>query len=719
MNNPQQLRDISGCVLVVDDDEAVRYLVSSVLGDAGYQVLEAVNGADGLEQFAAHHVDCLVTDVNMPGLNGFELCAMVRVMPGGERAQILFITGQDDYDSIQRAYQAGANDFVVKQHINPILLLERVRFLFRAQRMQDELRRSEQRLSYAQRLATLGHWERTLDGGTLAVSSVVCQLLNVADPGQLNWQVLCEQTHPDDLSAMQLTMQRAITNRSNFRLEHRVINQHGTQRVLRHQGEVVFDNNNWSIRSTVQDVTETRAQEDRIRFLAFHDPLTALPNRESAVRTLKLAIKTCAAQQEHVAVFALWLDDFNRVASSLGQHVSDAVLKTMGDRLRSQIRGSDHVTLNSNQNAQDGCVVARADSDKFLIVVSNLHLSETAISIAKRLQRAVASPVAMGDTELQLSASVGISLYPDDGSTAEELVDNAFSALMHTSGQKGTCQFFATEISSRARQRLTLEAELRQAIEANQFLLHFQPRMRLADNGVHGAEALVRWQHPTRGLIMPGDFVPLAEEIGLIAPLGGLVINMAARQAMHWRQLFGRQFRISFNISPLQFGAVNLIGAIDQAVLREQAHFENLEVEITESALMARPEVVINALHAFHERGLRVALDDFGTGFSSLSYLRKLPLDVLKIDRSFIADIGATQSGSSLVNAILFMAHALGLSCVAEGVEQESQLSFLAAHHCHEVQGYLLARPMAAPDFERWLHNWQTAHVNGADVKFA
>ncbi|MGE0114605.1 MAG: putative bifunctional diguanylate cyclase/phosphodiesterase [Steroidobacteraceae bacterium] len=507
-------------------------------------------------------------------------------------------------------------------------------------------------------------------------------------------------------------MQRAITHRSNFRLEHRVVSKRGHVRVLRHQGEVVFNNDAWTIRSTVQDVTESREQEDRIRFLAFHDPLTALPNRESATRTLKQAIKNCAAHQEHVAVFALWLDDFNRVASSMGQNVSDAVLKTIGDRLRGQIRGSDHVVLSNDQDAHDDCVVARADGDKFLCVVSNLQLSEAAISIAKRLQRAVSSPVAMGDAELQLSASVGISLYPDDGRNAEELVDNAFTALMHTKGQKGSCQFFATEISSRARQRLSLESELRQAIETNQFELHFQPRMCLADNSIRGAEALVRWQHPARGLVMPGEFIPLLEEIGLIAPLGNLVIDMVARQAAQWSRLFNRQFRLSFNISPLQFGAVNLIDEIDQALARERASYDNLEVEITESALMARPEVVINTLHAFRDRGLLLALDDFGTGFSSLSYLRKLPLDVLKIDRSFIMDIGVNQSGSSLVNAILFMAQALGLNCVAEGVEKEAQLHFLAANHCHEVQGYLLARPMAATDFERWLQHWQSAQPN-------
>jgi diguanylate cyclase (GGDEF)-like protein len=627
-------------------------------------------------------------------------------MPDGERVQILFRTGLDDYDSIQRAYESGASDFYIK-HGNPLLLLERVRFLFRAQRMQDDLRRSEQRLAYAQRLALLGHWERTFEGRTIAAANMVCQLLGVDEPHKLSWQMLCEQAHPDDVALMQLTMQRAINHHGTFRLEHRVIGKHAQPLVLRHQGEVVLVNNRWIIRSTVQDVTETRAQEDRIRFLAFHDPLTTLPNRESATRTLKQSLQKAATQQDHV--FALGLDDFNRVVSSLGQNVSDAVLKMVGERLRGQLRGSDQLLISSGQEPDNGCVVARAEGDKFLCVVSNLQLSEAAIGIAKRLQRAIATTMVIGDTELQLSASVGVSLYPDDGRGAEELIDNAFAALVHNRGQKGSCQLFAAEISSRARQRLTLETELRHAIDTQQFELHFQPRLRLANNTVCSAEALARWRHPVRGLVMPGDFIPVLEEVSLIIPLGNLVINMAARQAVQWRRLYGPEFRISFNISPLQFAEPGLLVEIDNAVLRAGAAYENLEVEITESAFMSQPDEVIRILHAFRERGLRVALDDFGTGFSSLSYLRSMPLDILKIDRSFVADIGVSQGGSSLVNAIMFMANALGLSCVAEGVERESQLQFLATGHCDEAQGYLLSRPLPAADFERWMSHWENA----------
>src|SRR4051794_26613177 len=225
-----------GCILVVDDDRTMRLVIAALLAEAGYRVLQASNGDEAMQQFAANDVDCVLTDVEMPGMNGFELCAMMRVMPSGERVQILIMTGREDHDAIKRAYQAGANDFTIKQ-INMVLLVERVRFLFRAQRMQDEFRTNQQRLYHAQRIALLGHWERNLDGQTISASLVVCQLLGVTSQEKLSWQLLCDKTHPDDLSTIQAKMALAIEQRSNFRLEHRVTGALNTLRVLRHQGE--------------------------------------------------------------------------------------------------------------------------------------------------------------------------------------------------------------------------------------------------------------------------------------------------------------------------------------------------------------------------------------------------------------------------------------------------------------------------------------------------
>jgi len=571
---------------------------------------------------------------------------------------------------------------------------------------------SEQRLSYAQRLAQLGHWERTLEGETLAVSPVVCTILEMSED-KLSWKSLCERVHPDDLPAVEQELQQAITQHTVYRFEHRFMSRNKQVKVLRHQGEVVATDvpGNWLVRSTVQDVTERRAQEDRLHFLAFHDPLTSLPNRELALRALDSAIADHSREHQHIAVFAVGLDDFGRINSSLGQAVGDTVLKIVGERLRAQVRDSDHVLRTGElRELKNGCLVARTEGDRFLCVVTNLQLSEAAISIAKRLQRAVAAPMALGDAELTLSTTVGVSLYPHDGQTANELIDHAFAALLHAKGQKGSCQFFAAEISDRARHRLTMETELRHALEERQFELFYQPRLRLKDNRIHSAEALVRWRHPIRGLVSPGDFIPLMEDMGLITALGNQVIEMVAHQSTQWCRLDTEEFRVSFNISPLQFVHSDVVAEVDAALKHVNGLHKYLEVEITESTLLSQPDTVSSTLQAFRERGVRVALDDFGTGFSSLSYLRKLPLDVLKIDRSFVTDIGAVHSGTTLVEAMLFIAQALGLECVAEGVELETQLAFLTMQQCNEVQGYLIAKPMPPHEFFAWRQKWNAEH---------
>jgi diguanylate cyclase (GGDEF)-like protein len=690
------------CVLVVDDDPTIQLLISSVLEDAGYRVFTAGDGREALGVLNEVTIDCIVSDVNMPHMSGFELCELVRLRPDGKRIVILFLTGLNDYESITRAYEVGANDFALKQS-NPALLVERVRFLLRTQEMQDELRSSEQRLVHAQRLAMLGHWECNSKGESISISPVVCEMLGLPEGTPVSWKLLCEKTHPADLAEMQSTVRKAVADRSTFALEHRVVSDAGFVRILRHVGEVGLDaHNQFIMRSTVQDVTEARAQNERIRFLAFHDPLTALPNRESAMQLLSVALqRSGSGPGTHIAVFCVAVDDFDKVAGSLGRKLADALIKTIGDRLRNQLRASEHGAMAPLR--EDELVVARGDGDGFLCFVSRLRVGEGAIEIAEHMQRIIAAPLKLGDMELRLTASIGVSFSPNDGRSAVELIDNASAALFHGRGIKGSLQFFATEISIRARQRLALEAQLRQALDLGQFELHYQPRVRLSDGVLAGMEALVRWRHPTRGLVMPDAFISVMEETGMISELGCQVIDMAVRQAARWRRSLPPGFRVSFNVSPLQFIDNDPVKEVDAAVLRHGAHHDNLEAEITEGALMDQPASVTRALHAFRERGLRIALDDFGTGYSSLSYLRTLPLDVLKVDRSFVKEIGASHGSSSLVRAILSMAQALGLECVGEGIETEAQRSFLGANRCQEAQGYLIARPMSVPDFDQWM----------------
>lgn len=703
----------SKVILIVDDDSTMRGMTQLALHQSGFNVVTASDGGEALEKVAQQKIDCIVTDIVMPKMNGIELCSMIRVLPGGNRIQILIMTGLDDLESIQKACAAGANDFASKG-FHPSLLVERVRYLLRNQDLQDTLHQSEQRLNYAERLASVGHWERTINGTTQAISPTVCKFLDNKNISEITWDYLCDHTHPDDVPYLKANMEHAIKNFSNFQLEHRYISNKGALRILRHQGEFNRDaNGNWVIYSTVQDVTENRVQEERIRFLAFKDPLTELPNRAAAIRDLARLLDYHKDDNSLVAVLAICLDDFNRITGSLGQDASDTVLKAVSDILRKQIRDPLQ-DLTNNDDPKEALLIAHSEGEKFICIVNHLKFTEAASAIAKRIQRAISAPIKVADMELQLTASIGISLCPNDTQDAHQLLDNAFTALLHACDHKNACQLFSDDLNHAARQRLSLEVELVRAMENQEFELFYQPRLNLSDNSIRGAEALVRWRHPQRGIIGPSEFILLLEEMGLISKVGNQVINMAAQQAALWQRTIDPDFRVSFNVSPLQFGLVDLVTEIDAAVKRTGAQHTNLEMEVTESALMSDPEQVISILRALRNRGLRIAMDDFGTGFSSLGMLRDMPVDILKIDRSFVKDIGVTATGSAMVNAILVMARALNLKCVAEGVEMDTQLHFLTHNHCNEAQGYLLAKPMTAQHLEHWIKQWRQEKINAA-----
>jgi diguanylate cyclase (GGDEF)-like protein len=645
-------------------------------------------------------MDCVVTDIGMPEMDGFQLCRAIRGRDGLQRVRIMFLTDPEDHAAVRQAYEEGGDNFAIRQS-NPVQMVERIRFLLRAQQTQDRLRASERRLERAQGLARLGHWERQPDGRTVAASRYLLQLLGEREIGQLSWQRLCRQIEPEDLERVQQAMHEALARKSTFAFEHRYNRADGQQRVLRHAGEIGSDDRGDPlICSTVQDVTDVRARDDQIQYLSLHDQLTSLPNQESFLRTLGAVFEADDHGILHAGVFAIGIDATERITGSVGRDAVDKLLKIFGARLAAQLRNQDESGRKAVRSGKLS-LLARADGDKFLCAV-DLKSVVAAATMAARLQRALAKPVSLGTGELQFTASLGISLYPNDASNAAEMVRNALSALAHTTDQRNVLQFYTDEVSARARRRLALESTLRRALDARQFTLHYQPRLQIASGRLCGAEALVRWNHPTRGLQSPGKFVPVLESMGLISVLGRQVVEMTAAQARLWHAHFGGGFRVSCNLSPLEFRGGDLVRAVDEDVARAGGVYQSLEFEITEGALLDRSAQVLAVLQAFRERGVRLALDDFGTGFSSLGYLRQLPLDILKIDRSFIADIVVSRRGGSLVIAILQMARALGIGCVAEGVEDPRQLQFLSANRCEEVQGFLLARPMAAADFENW-----------------
>jgi len=439
--------------------------------------------------------------------------------------------------------------------------------------------------------------------------------------------------------------------------------------------------------ATYSDISYIKRSESQLEFLAHHDPLTQLPNRTLLLSRLQSAVARAQRDESFGAVLFLGLDRFKSINDGFGHRVGDAVLQAVAKRCRERLRESD--------------MLARIGGDEFVVLLENLPSPEHhAGRVAHDLMEALAAPIqADGAGEIFLGCSIGICLFPDqEGANAERLLRNADSALILAKKQeRGGIRFFSEQLIKAATERVALDSGLRRALERNEFTLHYQPLVEIGSRKVIGVEALVRWSKPEQGLIAPAQFIPLAEETGLIVPLGAWVLETACGQFMRWLGEKDALDILAVNLSPAQFRHPDLVRMIDDALLRTGMPPDRLELEITESALM---DVVVteDKLKALKKLGVRLSIDDFGTGFSSLAYLKRFPLDKLKVDQSFVRDIPAQRADTQIVAAVISLARSLHLDVLAEGVETETQLDTLRALECEFAQGYLFSRPVSAED---------------------
>jgi diguanylate cyclase (GGDEF)-like protein/PAS domain S-box-containing protein len=423
---------------------------------------------------------------------------------------------------------------------------------------------------------------------------------------------------------------------------------------------------------------------------AEHDPLTGLPNRLLLCDRIDQAISLARRHGGKVAVLFLDLDGFKNINDSLGHSVGDRLLRSVAKRLLACVRSPD--------------TVCRNGGDEFVIVLQEMDQPNQAAITARRVLKAVADPHKAGEHDLHVTASMGVSIYPDDGPDAETLIKNADTAMYQAkaSGRK-TFQFFTPEMNVSAVERQSVEEGLRNALEDREFVLHYQPIINVKTGAVAGAEALIRWNHPTRGLVSPMTFIPVAEETGLILPIGAWVMREACRQAQSWKHTGLNSGSMAVNVSAIQFRDGNFLEDVFSILRETGLDPHSLELEVTEGVLMKNAEVAASTLKAVRDIGISVSVDDFGTGYSSLSYLRKFPLDVLKIDQSFLRKIHAAPDDSIIVSAIIGMGRAIGLRVVAEGVETAEALEFLKANDCDDAQGYYFSRPVPAEEFVKLL----------------
>lgn len=453
-----------------------------------------------------------------------------------------------------------------------------------------------------------------------------------------------------------------------------------------------------------EDMSKNLQQStNEIRHLAYHDALTGLPNRLALREHLKYMLPYAKRDQQKIAVLFIDLDDFKRVNDTLGHDIGDQLLKKVSERLKKSIRGSDVVSLAERQDEQSP-VLSRLGGDEFTLVLMNIRESFDAAIIANRIIKSLSKHFELPGQEVVIGASIGITIFPDDGDSIDTLLKNADIAMYHAKESgKNAYQYFASSMNSGVQKKLEIEAELRYALQHDQLMLHYQPQVDMRTGKLYGAEALIRWQHPDRGMVSPIEFIPVAEQTGLIHEIGKWVIRKASEDIKKWSELYEGDYWVSINVSSIQFRRQKMVDVFKTILGEVGLEPHKLHIEVTETSLIYSEEQTAKTLNELRKIGLKVWMDDFGTGFSSLSYLRRFPLDGVKIDRSFIKEIQFNTNDLALTRAIIAMAHGLGLSVIAEGVETLNQLKLLKNQDCDICQGFLFSKPLEPKEFEKIL----------------
>jgi diguanylate cyclase (GGDEF)-like protein/PAS domain S-box-containing protein len=553
------------------------------------------------------------------------------------------------------------------------------------------LREAERRYYNLFENAIEGIFRTTLEGEFIDANPALARIYGFESPLELmrslkdiRNQLYVELDRRDEF--MELIKARGTV--SSF--ESQIYRKHGEVIWISENARAVSDDNGNVVcyEGTVEDITERKLYQARIEQQANYDTLTGLANRSLMNERLAQAIRAASSYGTRLAVVFVDLDRFKYINDSLGHHVGDELLRAMAERLKATVRESD--------------TVARLGGDEFVLLINGQGDPETVAIVLERMLSDISQPWTIPQGDFNVTCSIGVALYPDDGTTAETLLKHADSA-MYRAKEKGrnNFQFFTSELNALITERLELENKLRRALDRDQFALMYQPRVDLRSRRIIGVEALLRWQLPDHEAIPPGRFIPVAEEIGLIVPIGKWVLRTACAQAKAWQELGLPPLSMSVNVSARQFRQDNLVATIAEALRETGLDARHLEIELTESTVMHDAEQFISMLGELSDLGVQIALDDFGTGYSSLSYLKRFPVDRLKVDRSFVQDIATDVDDATIVRTIIALGHNLGLKVVAEGVETQEQIDFLSANLCDELQGYYFGRPMPASDIAR------------------
>jgi diguanylate cyclase (GGDEF)-like protein/PAS domain S-box-containing protein len=676
-------------ILIADDSSDHLSMESVLLRQAGYRVVTARDGCEAFEQARRERPLLIISDVMMPRASGIDLCRWVRGDAELGSVPILLVSAMrvDDASAVE-GLQAGADDYLEAPY-DPMRLVAKVTRLVERARHEAELRECEERYALAARGANDGLWDWNLRTDEIYFSARWREMLGLGECQTASRpEEWFERVHPDDLVLLKATINDHLAGRTpHFEIEHRVRHEDGSYRWMLSRGLAVRDTAGRATRmsGSQTDITERKLTEEQLLHDALHDALTGLPNRALFMDRLGQSVERARRHPEFsFAVAFMDIDRFKLVNDSLGHTAGDRLLIEFGRRLTTSLRAGD--------------TVARLGGDEFTILLCDTGSAEDAVRMAERIQHELARPFDIEGHEVFASASVGVALSSLGCERPDDMLRDANIAMHRAKSSGRACvRVFDTTMHERAVALLRMETELRRRTPGRQqYALHYQPLLLLQTGAVAGFEALVRWRHPERGLVYPDEFIPVAEENGLIMDIDRWVLREACEQARAWQKEHAAPLFICVNLSARNFAHAGLVAHVEHVLASSGLEGSCLKLEITENVLMSDAETVNETLHRLKELGVELYLDDFGTGYSSLSYLHRFPIDALKVDRGFISRMGADGKSSEVVRAIVTLAHGLGMTVVAEGVETEGQLAEITALGCELAQGNLFSEPVEA-----------------------
>ncbi|WP_215405462.1 EAL domain-containing protein [Janthinobacterium sp. JC611] len=679
-----------GLVLVADDDPVMRLLMRQMLTQVGLDVIEAEDGVQALASYKHSGPDLVMLDVDMPAMDGFAVCREIRHQEVGGTVPIIMVTGGDELEAVTRAYEVGATDFISKP-INWPILGHRVLYVLRAS---DAIARL--RIADAHNRAVLAAIPDTFFRLNREGFYLDYEQGHDASAGFSLSD--CVGSHirdvlPAEIAARLLDKARAVLATQHigsvdYTLTHEDSTRHFEARLVATGADEVL--------GLVRDISERKRTEEQIRRLAYCDSLTGIPNRQAFLETLERELLRSKEHDKKFAVLFMDLDAFKRINDTLGHDVGDHLLKVVSERLRETIRPSDLVLRADYEldGVSGGSNLARLGGDEFTILIPDLERVEDALNVAHRVKEAMRRPFMIEGHEIFVTASIGISLYPEDGEDCNSLLKYADTAMYHAKNcGKNNAKLYSSSLTMEIMSHVKMEVGLRKALQNNELYLLYQPQIDVPSTQIVGVEALVRWRHPERGIISPTEFIPLAEETGLIVPIGEWVLRTACNQAKAWQSDGGRAIRMAVNLSAKQFKDENLMQIVLSALADTGLDARLLELELTEGTLMDDARATMVTLEQLRGIGVYLSIDDFGTGYSSMNYLKRFDVRALKIDKSFIAGLPQDTENAAITRAIIAMAHGLKMVVVAEGVETDEQLAMLEEYGCDMAQGYFLGHP--------------------------